>query len=583
MVEAGFEHNLAVELIFKTSKMKTTKLFMILAICFSMMAFGANAQTNPFKNAKDKVGKVTGGKKDKDKDIDKDNAPNDDQVNDQDENASDKKVKSDFDAGNGYFYTSFKPASYQEKVNVGDELYVRMELGKTMIELAQEGGLDVSHFAYAYVDVYIDGKKTCHAGPYTFPSNYSKVWTYINIPLSISPDFIEKIQADQSLLETNQDVWVFQEIFVEGGIVSQYTTAAIQNMSVGTHTVKVDFGLCESDDDEEAKMVACSGEVQVLVDQAGAEKLAENGPKYLRPLKEEERGTLTYSSSTFTPGNGELTANLSLPQSPKYYNMKWCQASSCDYDHGTICFYVSLDGKALVAWDAELWYEDYEKTKDFNFVILPKTDAGYTEADAAFNSSKLFKDYNYIVYALLDLIYGGKMTAGNHTLNIKAFSQQSVPMGTNYELSDDYFGKLPFIAENSVTFQVTQAGINNMVASSSARKLSHAGGEWATVDAHLLSRGSGVGDDATLLDVATQSEWKVVTNSYGEILYRTCVADVLYSCKYGTRIEERMLVKEDYMGGGTYGKPYFAEMVGFSFGPSLMNSMHYPVPPSKVK
>ncbi|PLX07801.1 MAG: hypothetical protein C0596_09380 [Marinilabiliales bacterium] len=256
---------------------------------------------------------------------------------------------------------------------------------------------------------------------------------------------------------------------------------------------------------------------------------------------------------------------------------------SCDYDHGTISFYVSLDDEPLAVWDSELWEEDYEALKNFSFSILPKTDAGYTEPGAAFNDSKLFKERNPIVYALLDMLYGGQIEAGEHKINIKVYSQESVPMDATYEVSADYFENLPFIAEQSVNINVTQAGINALVASSSAKKLSHAGGGWASIDSQLLSQGSGVCSDAKLLDVACQTEWKVITNDWGEILYRTCKADVLYECKFGTRIEEGLTVKEDYMGGGTYGKPYLEDMVGFANGPWLMNSMHYPVPASKVK
>ena len=564
--------------------MKTTKLLSILALSLFIFGQPLQAQLNQIKNAKDKVTNATSGKKDKDKDSDlsenSEQSSNKSKMEEQNQGAE-KATK--FEAGKGYFYTSFKPTDYKTEVSVGDELYVRMELGKTMYELMQDAGLDPSFSAYGFVTVYIDGNKQFMTGPYTFQSNMSKVWTFINIPLNVKPDFIEKVSSDQSMLETDQDIWVFQQLFQEGGIITQYTTAAIKSMSSGSHKVKVEFGLAKSSSEENPQMVACTGEVTVKADAAGAEQLAESGPKNLRPLKEEEKGKFVFGINSYTPGNGELKVTWELPQAPKYYNMKWCKATSCDYDHGNINFYVSVDGQALSAWSAQLWDADYETLKSFDMVLLPASDKGYGSLDAGFNSSKLFKDSNPVVYALLDLLYGGKLSVGKHTLKIKAYSQECVPYDVDYEFQDSYFAQWPAIAETTIELNVTQDGLNKLIASSDAKPLSHAGGEWAAVDAKLLSNGTGVGDDAVMVDIATQTEWKVVTNSLGEILYRTCKADVVYKCQYGVRLQKNLVVREDYMGGGTYGQPYLSERVEFSFGPSLMNTMHLPVPLSKVQ
>ncbi len=482
--------------------------------------------------------------------------------------------------GKGDFYTSFKPNGFKEEVNVGDELYVRMNLGKTMIELLQEKGFEAGFTAYGFITVYIDGNKSFTAGPYSFASNYSKKWTYIDIPLNINPDFIEKISADQSMLETEQDIWVFQQLFQEKSVPKMYAASAMTSMTEGNHTLKVEFGLSSSESSE-PQTIVCSGTVKVVSDAAGSEEIAQNGPKYLRPLKADEKGKFTFNSISFTPGTAELKANLELPQAPKYYNMKWCQASSCDYDEGNIEFYVSIDGQPLVYWSSFLENNDYTADKSFNFVVLPKTDAGIGSVEAGFNQSKLFRTENPLVYSLFDILYSGNLKTGKHTLTLKAFSKQSIPLNSSYEFSSEYFKKLPAIAETSIDIVVTEADRNTLINSSSAKKLSHATGEWVSVDSKLKT--SNTGGDFEIIDVATTTLWKVVTNSLGAILYRTCKADVVYKSQYGTRLQKDILVKEDFMGGGSYGTPYFADRIEASYGPSLLNSIHLPVPASKVK
>ncbi len=484
----------------------------------------------------------------------------------------------DMKDGQGYFFTTFKANWYKSEVTASEELYIRMQLGKTMIEWSQEKGIQADYTAYGFITVYIDGEKVFMTKPISFASNISKQWVYIDIPLNVSPDFLKQIESDQSMLETQQDIWMFQQLFQENSIPKQYGAAAMSKLASGNHKVKVEFGLGQSDS-KEPMAVICTGDVAVKSPEGGSNALSKYGPKHLRPLNEDEKGLFQFATASFEPGTSDISAVLNLPKPPKYYNMKWCQASSCDYDHGYIEFYVSIDGKPLTAWSKELDGDDYQVTKQFNMTILPKTDAGYDVVEAPFNSSKLYEDTNPIAYALWDMLYGGKLSQGTHKLVIKAYSRQSIPLNTAYEFEAAYFAKWPAIAETSIDLIINANTITNLSTASSSKKLSHASGDWVAVDNHLKQSSI----NAQVVDVATKTEWKVVTNSLGAILYRTCKADVVYTGEYGTRLQKGVLVKEDYTGGASYGKPYFAERIEISHGPSLLGTMHIPVPLSKMK
>ncbi len=552
------------------------KTLTLLVAGMMILGLSAKAQLGNLKNAKDKVenttDKINFGK-------DKSNADNNSGTSESGPIVNIVKAE-DMEAGKAYFYTSFKANGFKNDVSVGDELFVRMNLGKTMIEYADAAGFESSFSAYGFITVYIDGAKAFTAGPYSFASNISKQWTYIDIPLNVNPDFAEKLAADQSMLETNQDIWVFQHLYQEKNVPVMYTTAAISKMTSGKHTLKVEFGLGESSSNE-PKITICSGSVNVGVDAAGSNSLSLNGPKHLRPLPDNEKGNFIFNSTSFTPGNGELNVKLQLPKAPKFYNMKWCKASSCDYDHGSMLFYVSVDGIPVAAWGADLWDADYETRKEFDMIILPSTDAGYGDMSASFNSNTLYKGSSPVVYALLDMLYGGKLATGNHSLTIKAYSQECIPYDVSYEFAHSYFTQWPSIAETTIEFNVTTEGLNKLVSASSAKKLSHATGDWVNIDSKL--KASNTGGFYEIVDVACQTEWKVVTNSLGVILYRECKADVIYKSEYGYRLQKSVAVKADYMGGSSYGTPYFNERIETSYGPSLLGTMHLPVPLSKVK
>ncbi|MPM07447.1 hypothetical protein SDC9_53753 [bioreactor metagenome] len=553
--------------------MKTKNFLLILSASFLMAATSANAQLNVQK-AKDKITTKANENKEKNQDNKKNETMG------ENTNSGSASGVTALEPGKGYFYTSFKSNDFKNEVGIGDELYVRMELGKTMIDLSQEHGLGSTSWAYGYVTVYIDGNKQFTTKPYSFASNISKDWTFINIPLNISPDFISKLESDQSMLETSQDIWVFQQLFQEKGIVNLYTEAAMKTMaSGGNHTVKVEFGLSDGDSKSEPDFVACSGEVKISVDAAGADALAQKGPKNLRPLSDSEKGKFVTAGSSFTIGSNDLTMKLELPQTPKYYNMKWCKATSCDYDHGDLNFYLSVDNQPVCAWSTTFWEADYENRKSFEFMVLPKTDNGINTPDEGFNDNILFKHVNPVVYNMFDLVYGGKLSAGTHKLKIKVYSPEVVPYDVSYEYQDSYFSQWPPIAETEIDIVVTEQGRNTMISSSEAKKLSHAGGEWASVDSKLLSGNTG-NPEIKLIDVATTSEWKVTTNSLGAILYRTCHADVIYKCDKGYRLMKSVSIKEDYSGGGSYGSPYFNERIDQYFD---LSPTHVPVPEAKIK
>jgi hypothetical protein len=126
---------------------------------------------------------------------------------------------------------------------------------------------------------------------------------------------------------------------------------------------------------------------------------------------------------------------------------------------------------------------------------------------------------------------------------------------------------------------VTEQGRTALINNSEAKKLSHAGGEWTAVDNTLKTSNTG-NPNIQIIDVATTTKWKIVTNDLGVILYRTCKADVLYKSAEGYRIMKDMGVTEQYSGGGTYGEPSFSARIDNYF---PLDAGHVPVPESKVK
>lgn len=502
--------------------------------------------------------------------------------------AADNKAKIDaLKDGSANFYTDYAKKDFSPTISVGDDLFVKFKFAKVMTDYFSELGIEQAYNAYGYFTLYINGKKIFTDGPYQFTSNYSKVWRDMDVPLSASKDFMLKLKANPKLLATNQDIWMLQQVSNPTGINSKYIMAAIQNMpNDGTYKVKLEFGLGEKEDGKPKGTIA-SGEVNIKVDAAGKKELYKRGPKYLQPLEDNERGEFTFSNNSYTLGSGNLNVTLNLPQPPKYYNMKWCQSMSCDYDHGELMFAVFLDNNYLASWSSTLWNNDYETNKSFATTIFTPNDKELNNDLAKFNSSILFKKVgndNPVVYALYDLLYANKLSVGKHQLKFKVISPESVPPELTFSEDKEYYEKLNTIAENTLTFNVASSTRSKLIGLSSAHKLKHVGGVGQSVDTKLKTNTSTDGL-ATIIDVATYNKWKVTVNYLGTPLYRKCGANVLYKSKDGfTRLLKYVEVTEDYQGNGKYGSPYFPGLYNsFRTSSGFLNSSHYPVPYNKVK
>ncbi len=492
------------------------------------------------------------------------------------------------ESGKGYFYTSFKSKSFVDEVALNDELFVRLNFGKTMIEHADANSFSSSYTAYGFVTVYIDEKKSFTTGPISFASNISKKWSHIDVPLNVSPKFPEELSKDQSQLETAQDVWVFQHLFQDKNVPKNYVASAISKMSGSNHTVTVELGLGEVND-KEPKITIAKGTVKVKVDDASRLEMAKNGPKYGIPLDATEKGKLTLSNENIIPKGGDVTMKVDLPHPPKYYNVKWCQANTCDYDHGDLLVYVELDGAYLTRWNVELWNDDYEVKKNFEMIIAPKNDADFGKSSGLFNKSTfLGKNDNVFAYALYDKIYNTNFKSGEHTLVIKVLSPNNVDLygGVDFGATKEFFDSFSYpIAEKTVKFNLSDADRTSFLNNSSSKKLGHAGGSWAAVDAHLLKTTPNY-DFATINDIACQTEWKVTTNSLGAILFRTCKADMIYTNNEGaTRVVRGLEVKQKYEGGNNYSKGGITDIIQhyFTDESGFLNNFHYPVSKNKVK
>jgi len=490
----------------------------------------------------------------------------------------------DADAGKILYYTQFKDYQFSQKVTAADELFAKINLGKTMMEYSSEIGLSSTFNAYGFFKFYINGKEVLQTGPYQFTSNYSKVWTDFDIALTINSDFPQQLQQNPDLLSTNQDIWLLQQMYLENSINVQFTIAEIQNLKKGENTIKIEFGLGESDAKTPSKIIA-SGEVKISMDDNNKKELYKRGPKYMRPLEDSDVGNFKYTSGTLNVGSGSLTGTLELPQSPKFYNMYWCKATSCDYDHGFLNFYAELDGEFLAYWTTEFDGDAYDGQKSFKFTILPSNDKDIENGTADFNMGDLFARTtvtNPLPYALLDLIYSGQMKAGNHSLKIKVYSSECIPYDVTFENTKEYHNQWPSIAETTVNLNITDASISSISNSSVAKKLSHASGEWVAVDSYLKTN-TDVNGGSTLLDIATTTQWKVTVDVLGIPVYRTCKADILYKTTKGAyRIIRSVEIKEDY-NGGTYSKPYVNEIIDYNMSGGMLSPIHFPVPGLKVK
>lgn len=495
------------------------------------------------------------------------------QINNQKNNTNKAAVAEKYNSlANGtYFEKGFHTVDNLKTANVGDDLWMNIKMGKTMMEYSAEFGLEGTFNAYGYFVIYMDGKKVATTKPLMFSSNYSKTWTDFDVPVSIQQDYGADKEKVTSLASTSQGMWVVSNLGNESFLNRIYVPFAIKNFASknGPHQLKIEFGLGEKGGTE-PKGIISSGEMTINVDDAGKKALYKKGPKYLQPLDDNERATVSMNNKAFKLGENNLTASFNLPQPPKYYAQKWCTSMSCDYDHGHISLSVTIDG-IEIASHCEIWNDMWESQKSFEFTVIPKNDNELDNNLASFNQEELFEKArnNNIVYALVDLIYGGKIKAGKHNIKVEVFKE--VAVGNDRHANQ--------IGEQTFEVSFSDAQINNFIAKSNAKKLSHAGGEWTAVDNHLKS----LYKEDRVVDVACYSEWKVTRNSLGVILYRTCKADIIYkTLSGGYRLLQGQEVKADY-NGSSYSKPYFTGHFRTDWGSNMLNSGHFGIPGSKVK
>lgn len=495
------------------------------------------------------------------------------QINNQKSNANKAAVAEKYNTlpKGTYFEKEFHTVDNLKTASIGDDLWMNIKMGKTMMEYSADFGLEGTFNAYGYFVIYMDGKKVATTKPLMFSSNYSKTWTDFDVPLSIPKNYGADKDKVTALANTTQGIWVVSNLGNESFVNKIYVPYAIKNFASknGSHQLKIEFGLGEKGGTE-PKGIISSGEMTINVDDTGKKALYKKGPKYMRPLDDNEKGEITLNVNSFTLGENTLKASIILPHPPKYYALTWCTTTSCDYDHGNLTLSAEINGVKITAGDA-IWNEDWEKRTSFEFTLLPNNDHELTNDFASFNKELFFKKskVNKFVYTLIDLIYSGKIKAGNNKLKISV--GKTVVVG-NDRITNEITTKV-------FNINITQSQINKFIASSSAKKLSHAGGEWSAVDKHLTSTHT----NDHVIDVACYTEWKVTRNVYGVILYRNCKAEVLYKDgNGGYRIVQGIKVQEDY-NGSSYGKPYFTGHFRTDWGYSDFNYMHFPVPSSKVK
>ncbi len=491
--------------------------------------------------------------------------------------------------GQGHISTDFVFNGPKDAVNVGDDMVVRFMFEKTMIEYAEDFGVSPGHFAYGFLNVYINGeKKMSHT--YSFASNISKVWEYIDIPVNLDPEFVKKLEADNSLLQTPQDIWMFQQSFNPELGTMNYVEEAVPYAKKGDFTVTVEFGLGEKGA-EKASGIVAKKDIPVKVDEAGMEKFVMRGPRYLRPLRKDEVGKCSAQGSNF--GSEHISIIVDLPHPPKYYNQKWCQEgipATCDYDQGDLKVIVYLDGKHYEYLDAEIAGKAYKEDTKLNFVVLPKTDGEMfsttADEDRIDGVSRLNHDGDYIS-KIIDEINGGKIAPGKHTVKIRIFAEEVVPKkewnrdDLNQITWEEFYADYDPIAEGEVTFNVTKEGIAKYQAKTYLDVPKAKVAKWATTEAQLKTQIS----DPNIVVKAVNirwADWNVNYDAFKRPVSRETSADVYYFNKKTNsyRYLYSQKVKADYS-GGAWGKAYWNEPIKPSMNTSsggLDAGINYPVP-----
>lgn len=299
------------------------------------------------------------------------------------------------------------------------------------------------------------------------------------------------------------------------------------------------------------------------------------------PLDADEQGKLTIGSGTLEIGKSDWMVNLDLPHPPKYYSLRWCASSTCDYDHGSMTIRVELDGKHLASVSHAFWNADYETNKSFMFLLLPKAD-GQLKNDG---EEGILDSRSEFPLPLLDWIYGPMLTEGKHNIRIRVFNPENAPKDMNYESDNqDFFAAWDPVADQSFDFNVTEADRATIKAASSLVTLApKKGGEWTALEDELL-KGSVSNEHGKLLRIAvTSNDWNINRNGFGIILSRSATAQVIYTSKWGCRANYTKITEQ--YDGSKYGKP-MTENISSNYGVEpfgIHSNGDKPIPCDKVK
>ncbi|TNE55490.1 MAG: hypothetical protein EP338_04270 [Bacteroidetes bacterium] len=278
------------------------------------------------------------------------------------------------------------------------------------------------------------------------------------------------------------------------------------------------------------------------------------------PLKAEEIGKLEYNVPKLQIGESDLALKISLPKPPKYYAMRWCASSSCDYDHGEMFFLVELDGEILAHFDHTFWNDDYETKTEFQLLLLPKTDGNIKE-DGVFPGLPAVTKRGEVYMPMLDMVYGPLLKEGTHKLRVRMFNPQNSPKDMTYELGNpEYFNAWDPVIDQIVEFEVTEAGRKKMKDAASLEKpVTRKGGEWTAMEELLLSKSEKY-PEGKCLRLVSSSDWTINRNAFGIILNRTSYVQIIFENKWGCRVTYNK-VTEQY-DGSSYGKPKMGNMHG---------------------
>ena len=113
---------------------------------------------------------------------------------------------------------------------------------------------------------------------------------------------------------------------------------------------------------------ACSSKSAVIVaNEFGVPVQETPGRDYTTGFRNADRGTVAFSGQPagpvqagFRPGE-PIYGYVQMGVPLEYWEGKFCQAVSCDYDHGTMDLQLFIDGAEVAHTDAVFWNDDWEK------------------------------------------------------------------------------------------------------------------------------------------------------------------------------------------------------------------------------